>query len=142
MRARALLLSVVAVSVIAVVATAANGSGSRAHAAWPPQKYRYTGWLSPGSGDRPLHAAVQADTFALNFDDASSRGTTPYRVCWAHPSGENQRCAARVARSRRISRVGIGGPHFRLGRYVARWYVRDRLVASWAFLYSRESVSR
>jgi hypothetical protein len=128
----------VSAAAVAVVVASASGSGQRATATWPPQKYRYTGWLSPGSGDRPLHAVVQGDSFVLNFDDRGALGSTPYRVCWSRLPTGRRRCATSIERYPRLGRVGISGPQLRLGRYVAHWFVHSRVVASWPFLYSRE----
>jgi hypothetical protein len=108
---------------------------------WPPQKYRFTGWMSAGVGDAPHHAFVDGDAVVLKFQDASNERPTRYRVCWARVDGANRRCSSRVARSFRTSSIETGGPLLRFGSYVARWYVGGRLVASWPFLFSPEHIN-
>jgi hypothetical protein len=129
----------VAATTLGMLAASATASGApTAASAWPPASYRYTGWLSPGSGDRPLHAVTQAGVFVLNFWDGGSARPTRYRVCWAHPNGRSRKCVPRTARHPKISRVTISGPHLQFGRYVARWYVHGQVVASWPFVYGPE----
>jgi len=139
LRSKHLLVVAVAVAALAIVVASASGSGKQAAATWPPQKYRYTGWLSPSGGDRPLHAVAEGDGAVLNFDDQASLGSTKYRVCWSRVGTGTQRCAKSVVRYPRLGRVSIVGPHLRFGRYLARWYVHGRVVASWPFLYSPEN---
>jgi hypothetical protein len=111
----------------------AKATGGR----WPPQKYRFTGWMSAG-GFAPHHAFVEGDTVLLAFQDAANDRPTPYKVCWSRLDGTNRKCWNRIARSFRISTVETGGPLLRLGSYVSRWYVDGHVVASWPFLFDYE----
>jgi hypothetical protein len=112
---------------------------SPASAAWPPQKYRYTGWMSIDGTYAPEHAFSEGDSFLFQFEDRGALKSTRYRLCWSHPNGTAKRCVARVYRYPHISSVRASGPRLHLGRYVARWYVRGRKVASWPFIFSPES---
>ena len=132
-----------ALAVIAITALGLAAEPSLAKtriAAWPPQKYRYTGWMSAGPGYVPHHAFVDGDGIILNFQDAGDRQPTAYRVCWARVSGTGRRCWSRIAQPYRVSSIPTGGPtHF--GSYVARWYVGGRAVASWPFLFAPETIT-
>jgi hypothetical protein len=109
-------------------------------ATWPPQKYRYTGWMSAGPGYVPHHAFVDGDGIILNFQDAGGRQPTAYRVCWARVSGTGRRCWNRIAQPYRISSIPSSAPA-RFGSYVATWYVGGQAVASWPFLFAPETIT-
>jgi hypothetical protein len=137
LKLKPLLAVATAAAALAIVVAAASGSGKKTDATWPPQKYRYTGWLGV-NGEMPVRAVSEGDSFAFYFDDRGSLGSTRYRVCWRHLETGKRQCAARIERYPHLGRVRIAGPHLRFGRYVARWYVYGQIVASWPFLYSPE----
>jgi len=130
----------VAIAVIAVALPTGRSWAETTIAMWPPQTYRYTGWMSAGPGYVPHHAFVDGDGVVLNFQDAGNRQPTAYRVCWARVDGTGRRCWNRIARSYRISSIPTGGPS-RFGSYVTRWYVGGRAVASWPFLFAPETIT-
>ena len=139
--ARTGVAAIVAVSAVVVVgglgAVASHGAG-RQTSTWPPADYRFTGWMSAAVGLAPHHAFVEGDAVVLRFQDAANERPTRYRVCWSRLDGSQRRCWSRVARSFRVSSVQTGGPTLHFGRYVTRWYVGGRFVASWSFLFSKE----
>src|SRR6266853_3747853 len=99
-----------AVVVIAVTFSAGRSLAMTKIATWPPQTYRYTGWMSAGPGYVPHHAFVDGDAVVLNFQDAGDRQPTAYRVCWARVGGTGRRCWNRVAKAYRISSIPTAGP--------------------------------
>lgn len=90
-----------------------------------------------GSGSGPRHRFVVGDGLYLNFrDDGVDRNAaygTPYRVCWRRLEGDGSRCwSRRTSAVSHTSRIFTPAPQ-RTGSYVVRWYVGDRLVATWRF---------
>jgi hypothetical protein len=97
-----------------------------------PPRYRYTGWVSQVAGRQPQHMIVVHGSFRLLFNDyANPTGIEAYRVCYARVGG-TRHCAQRTLSGVHVDAVvrTIGAT----GRYVARWYVRGNIVASWPFL--------
>jgi hypothetical protein len=129
-----------AISITAIGFVAESSLAKTPSATWPPQKYRYTGWMSAGPGYVPHHAFVEGDAIVLNLQDAGDRQPTAYRVCWARVGGTGRRCWNRTARPYGISSIPTGGPT-RFGSYVTRWYVGGRAVASWPFLFAPETIT-
>ncbi len=126
--------------VVLLVGAQASFAGRTGADRWPPQSYRFTGWMSAGVGDAPHHAFVEGDGVVLHFQDAANERPTPYRVCWSRIGGTNRRCWNRVARSFRISSVETAGPLRHFGSYVTRRYVGGHAVASWPFLFAKEII--
>jgi hypothetical protein len=86
-----------------------------------------------GTGSGPGHRFVVGDGLYLNFRDNAAYATT-YRVCWQRiDQGGGLRCwSRRTSVTSHTSRIFTPAPE-RVGRYVAKWYVHGRLVASWSF---------
>jgi hypothetical protein len=85
-----------------------------------------------GAGSGPGHRFVVGDGLYLNFRDSVAYGT-PYRVCWQRTDGAGLRCwSRRSSITSHLGRIFTPAPE-RVGKYVARWYVHGRLVATWRF---------
>jgi hypothetical protein len=102
--------------------------------------YRYAGVIQNGRG-APAHYLAIGDGFRLLFFDALSQGrrSQRYRVCLGPPGKPAVRCWRRTARYG-LSRVILGDrlpPEVSYGAVTARWWIGDRIVTTWPFLYVR-----
>jgi hypothetical protein len=103
-----------------------------------PIRYRYTGVVENGRGI-PTRYVARGDGVIFSFFDSFSQGrkSEPYRLCVGHSGRAPARCWNRTAR------YGVDTIVFTftlpadvpVGELTARWLVRGRTVASWAFLY-------
>ena len=85
-----------------------------------------------GAASGPGHRFVVGDGLYLNFRDNASYDT-PYRACWQRVNGGGVRCwSRRTSATTHLGRIFTPAPQ-RSSRYVVRWYVRGRLVATWKF---------
>jgi hypothetical protein len=128
-RARLLLLITAMVIMVAIVRP--SPASARAHVA---TAYRFTGWASPAMLSKPSHKLSGGTGVQLNFTD-SDRQHTAYTVCVTNPHSQIT-CWKRTTSD--FSAVSVVRPRVWawktiLGRFIARWYVSGRLVASWHF---------
>jgi hypothetical protein len=85
-----------------------------------------------GVGTGPGHSFVVGDGLYLNFRDRVGY-KTPYGVCWRRTDGAGRHCwSRRTSVTNHLGRIFAAAPQL-VGTFVARWYVRGRLVATWTF---------
>jgi hypothetical protein len=119
LRARRLVLPLITLAVMAVAAPTSSAQLPRFHG--------HVGGAATGSG----HMFYEGDGLNLVFTD-SYRSDTRYRVCWATTGGDRRSCwRDQTDHYGQRSRIFVSAP--RAGSYIARWYVRGRVVDSWSF---------
>jgi hypothetical protein len=106
-----------------------------------PDRYRYTGWMSPVYGAHtPKHVMFEGDAGTLLFADAYNltQARTAYQVCVRNAqSGRKRFCASGTAPpDTRPSVVPL--PDICCGDFVAIWTVTGHEVARWPFRYAPE----
>jgi hypothetical protein len=121
---------------LATLVSAAPGIGQSVPACYRPTAcYRYTGWVSQVVGRQPQHLIVVGGSFRLLFNDyANPSPTEAYRVCYAKV-GRTPHCTQRTLSGVHVDAVLRTIGH--TGQYIARWYVRGHVVASWPFLVAQ-----
>jgi hypothetical protein len=128
-------LVLAATAVVAVSAALASRSGM-------PDRYRYTGWMSPVlNGSSPKHVAFEGDGVVLVFSDSYNLTDTPvsYTVCVrAAVSGRTKFCRGGVAPTNTKNSI-VRPPYFCCGDFVAIWSVGGREAARWSFRFNPES---
>ena len=106
-----------------------------------PDKYRFTAWLTAeaSTGQLPGHLLMEGDGGALMFTDRwnLTQKAVTYRVCVVKNGASSGPCRDGTAP---VRSTPSGLPMFVrcCGRFVAKWYVSGRLVATWAFSYIPE----
>jgi hypothetical protein len=136
MRRRASIIAVLAAlaAVVTTTVTFAASSGM-------PDRYRYTGWMSPVYGAHtPNHVIFEGDAGTLLFADAYNLTEVPtvYKVCVHNAkSGRKRFCARGIAPLSTNASV-IQLPDLCCGDFVAIWMVAGHEVARWPFRYAPE----
>ena len=127
-----LALAAVVLAICAGSVLAADGS--------MPDKYRFTGWMSPSKGGNPRHVVFDGDGPVLGLADSwnLTSHATPYTACVAKLGTSRRTCfRGRVPRSTGESIHWL--PVRCCGTFRATWTVEGRIVARWDFLYKPET---
>ena len=108
-----------------------------------PAGYRYTGIVgtlaSPAS-----HAIFVGDGLSFSFSDKATPPVKDYRLClYGSGSGSAVKCWRRRILARNYDRDRFTVLSLPMGqsvssKWVAKWYVRGRVVATWRFVYLLE----
>ena len=105
-----------------------------------PDKYRFTGWMSPSKGGNPRHVVFDGDGPVLGFADSwnLTPHATPYTACVTKLETSQRTCfRGRVPLSTGESIRWL--PVRCCGTFRATWSVEGRIVARWDFLYRPET---
>jgi hypothetical protein len=136
MRRRASTLVVLAALFSVVTATLVSAASSGT-----PDRYRYTGWMSPVYGAHtPKHVIFEGDAGTLLFSDAYNLAQVPtvYQVCVRNATTARTRFCARGTAPLDTRPSVIHLPDLCCGNFVAIWMVAGHEVARWPFRYARE----
>jgi hypothetical protein len=105
-----------------------------------PDKYRFTGWMSPSRGGAPRHVVFDGDGPVLGLADSWNLSSKPtrYTACVVKLGTSQKTCfSGRVPRSTAMSIRWL--PVRCCGTFRATWSAGGRIVARWDFLYKPET---
>ena len=144
MRIRTVTLAAAATAFAAIALFAAAGAVFARNDYIPvPAAYRYTG-IAGTLASAASHAIFVGDGVSVSFSDKATPPVKAYRLClYKNGSSSAVKCWQRRILARNYDRDRFTVLSLPMGesvasKWVAKWYVARRIVATWRFVYLQE----